>query len=182
MKHPCHLSESAIRDALAAAGGIITVAARELDVLRGALERYVLQHPDLLKLVDAERKKSTAQAEDVLSDEVDAGEPWAVKFVLKTLGKNRGYGKFAPRAVEPLPPDPEDMGDINRLKPEDRRRFEHLEAIFDGFPDGIRPPDPEFVQRLDKVYDDVQIAFASNHYNVRRAATQLGVTAEQLDE
>ena len=95
-------------------------------------------------------------------------------------GKKRGFGKCPAQPPAPLPPEPADPGDLGRLNPEQRKRFDLLLAMSAGFPDGIRPPDPEFIQRLDREIEEVRNAFATNHYNARRAAEKLGVTHEEL--
>ncbi|MGQ0635787.1 MAG: hypothetical protein ACT4QC_14345 [Planctomycetaceae bacterium] len=47
------------------------------------------------------RQRLLDNAEQGLDYHVEMQEPWAIKFVLKTLGKHRGYSE------RPLPPEPE---------------------------------------------------------------------------
>jgi hypothetical protein len=47
--------------------------------------------PDLRVLAKDRREFTIDKAEDKLEEAVDAGEGWAIKFTLATVGKRRGY-------------------------------------------------------------------------------------------
>jgi hypothetical protein len=84
-------SEEAVAEALRKCRGLLTLTARELDVSIRTVHNYLDRWPGLREVVAEEREKSLDMGELALFAAVTRGEPWAVKLLLKTLGKDRGY-------------------------------------------------------------------------------------------
>ena len=175
------LTEADVAAALHAAGGNISVAADALRMLRGDLDDIIKRRESLMKIVRDHREMIYEDAEVGLREAVDDHQGWAVVFVLKTLGKKRGYGKFIPRPDPPPQPEPSPI-DMSRLNPDQLKRHQFLSAIAAGHPDGIMPPVPEFVKQLDERCDEVKNAFIDCRYNTRKVAEKLGVSFEQFQE
>jgi hypothetical protein len=72
--------------------GLIGPAAADLGVTRQAVYNAMKRWPEL----DEARREARAFVVDVaegsLYRKASAGEPWAVQFALRTLGRDRGYG------------------------------------------------------------------------------------------
>ena len=77
----------AIRDA----SGILAGAARRLKCSRSTVSRYVRLHPCCRQARDEAREALLDLAEDKLAKHVRDGELGAIKFFLKTQGRDRGY-------------------------------------------------------------------------------------------
>jgi hypothetical protein len=181
MKTMKDYSESDIRKALTDVDGDVGETALQLDVLFGELLIFIQRRRDLLDLVEHLPQAIVEDAESVLSEAVDLDQGWAIHFTLRTVGKNFGWGKFPAKPIRFLPPAP-DPGDESNFDPDELKRYHFLENKAAGYADGIRLPDPEWLQRLNDSIDAIRTAFAKNRYNSRRAAAQLGVTHEQLQE
>lgn len=80
-----------VRDALAAAGGILGAAAQNLGIHRNTIQRYINRHPELQKVRDEATEAITDLAESKLISAIKKEYPWAICFYLKTKGKDRGY-------------------------------------------------------------------------------------------
>jgi hypothetical protein len=183
MKTMKDLSDSDISAALVEADGNVSVAAVALDVLRGELWNRIQQSRELLDVYQCQGQAVVEDAQTLLREGLQIGMPGYIKFVLRTLGRDRGYGKYPAKPLKVLPPNQEDEPvDLTRMKPEEARRFQYLANRAAGFEDGIRPPDPDWVQRLDQSVDAVRTAFARHRYNSRQAAAKLGVDHDQLQE
>jgi GTP cyclohydrolase II len=71
--------------------GNLSAVARSLKIARKTVYARI-QKSDLLKdAVEDARETILDEAEDALGAAIKKGEPWAVCFTLKTLGKKRGY-------------------------------------------------------------------------------------------
>jgi hypothetical protein len=182
MRNLRDLSETEITQALLEVDGDVGLTAINLGLLRGELWNYIRQRRELLDIVERRPKLIVEEAELVLTEALQHKKSWAIILTLRTLGKRRGWGRFTPQSVTLLPRKPDDPGDMARLSPEQRRQFDYFENKTLGYPDGVRPPDPDWVQKLDAQVDFVRSAFANNFYNSRLAAAQIGVTHEQLQE
>jgi hypothetical protein len=79
------------KKALADAHGLVTPAAEVLGVLRSTLYMRIQKNPSLRRVFDDARESMLDMAEQKLFDAMRSGDAWAVQFVLKTIGKNRGY-------------------------------------------------------------------------------------------
>lgn len=71
--------------------GNITLVADEFGVTRTAVYNLIRKRPTLQRILSDAREGCLDHAESALFAKVCEGEGWAVCFLLKTLGKNRGY-------------------------------------------------------------------------------------------
>lgn len=77
--------------AIKQAQGIKAVAARHLGCCRLTVDNYIKRHPTVAKAYQEQRDTLVDNAESQLIVKVDEGEWPAIKFILTTLGKDRGY-------------------------------------------------------------------------------------------
>jgi len=82
-----------IAQALKASMGNISLTARSLKCERGWLSRKIHKTPMLKAILDDQREGSIDNAESALNRAVVQGEGWAVCFLLKTIGRSRGYSE-----------------------------------------------------------------------------------------
>lgn len=80
-------------DALERARGIKAVAAKILGCTRQTVERYAKRYATVAQACRQARETLVDVAEGQLVKSVDAGEWPAVRYVLATLGKSRGYAE-----------------------------------------------------------------------------------------
>jgi len=78
-------------EALRAARGLISVAARRLGVSRRAVYNAIERHKVVAEALDEARETVIDTAEGQLFMHVANGNLKAVMFLLRTLGKSRGY-------------------------------------------------------------------------------------------
>lgn len=86
----CTLEE--VLEAVAAESGCVSRIAARLKVDPTTMYRYMQNWVSVKEAVNAWRLDTAYLAEGSLRDAVIAGDPWAVQFVLKTQGKDLGYG------------------------------------------------------------------------------------------
>jgi hypothetical protein len=85
--------------AAAARTGTLTAMARALGVSRATAARYAQRWPDVREALAAAREALVDLAEEQLRRAVEQGDLRVVLFVLRTLGRGRGYGPpLAPAA------------------------------------------------------------------------------------
>lgn len=78
--------------ALEKSAGMISVAARSLGCSRQTIYSYADKYPEVKRAIDEARTVMLDDAEHQLAIAVQRGDPWAIKFALKTLGTHgRGY-------------------------------------------------------------------------------------------
>lgn len=77
--------------ALRMAHGCVHAAARSLQCSPRTVWRYIKKYPAVRRARDEARNLRVDLAELRLDEAVQKGEAWAVCFLLKTLGKRRGY-------------------------------------------------------------------------------------------
>ena len=77
--------------AIVNSGGIITVIAERLQVQRNTLYAFMAKYPESRGMIQQEQDKILDVAEAKLIEQINRGEQWAVKFMLATKGKVRGY-------------------------------------------------------------------------------------------
>ena len=82
-----------VKQTLIETRGLITMAAKRLGCSRSTIYNYLNEHEELRETLEEARQLQVDMAESKLFDAVDRGEPWAVNTVLKTLGRDRGYGE-----------------------------------------------------------------------------------------
>jgi len=85
------ISKKRVKKAVEGSGGIVTIIARRLNRSRQQVYTYLEKYPDLKELVEEEREKIVDIAESKLIEKLKENKDWAISFVLKTLGKKRGY-------------------------------------------------------------------------------------------
>ena len=85
------LIEEDAMSALKLAEGNISSAAALLGVRRDQLWDFMLRGTMLLIILENMREELLDKAEQLLRKAVREGKGWAVCFLLKTLGKERGY-------------------------------------------------------------------------------------------
>jgi hypothetical protein len=71
---------------------MVYVAARQLGCSPTTLRARLAGEPALREVVETERELLIDDAELKLARAVEAGDPWAIQFFLKTQGRSRGYG------------------------------------------------------------------------------------------
>lgn len=89
-----------VRYALKACDGLISEAAKFLATTPATLSSYIDDNPQLKVTINEARGGLADLAERRLRDLVDAGKEQSVLFVMKTLGKDRGYGETASRQLD----------------------------------------------------------------------------------
>ncbi len=86
-----HHSLKEIKDMLEACHGAVYISAEKLDMSPSALYTRIRKSPDLRAVCDLFRGRLIDAAELKLEQAVKEGESWAISFVLRTLGRDRGY-------------------------------------------------------------------------------------------
>lgn len=81
-----------VEAALRRANGLIGPAAADLGVTRQTVYNAMKRWPALDDARRDARANVVDVAESALYRKAAAGEPWAVQFALRTLGRDRGYG------------------------------------------------------------------------------------------
>ena len=77
--------------AIPGTGGIITAIAKRVGCNWSTAQKYILNYPTVAAAWQDERESILDMGESSLFLKVKDGEAWAVKYLLSTLGKRRGY-------------------------------------------------------------------------------------------
>lgn len=77
--------------ALRSTHGLVHAAAKALGCSPRTIRRYVRRHPQVKEAAAEASELRLDLAELRLDQAVQAGEPWAICFLLKTKGKKRGF-------------------------------------------------------------------------------------------
>ena len=85
------LTMVAVKKALVNSYGNITMIAQKLQCERQTVYNWLEKYPELRLLMESEREKIVDLAESKLLINVNQGETSSIHFVLKTLGKSKGY-------------------------------------------------------------------------------------------
>lgn len=80
-----------ILDALEAAGGFVTIAAKKLNMSYQAVSERIKKDPELKKKKEEIDEGYKDFAESKLVVAIKNGESWAICFFLKCKAKDRGY-------------------------------------------------------------------------------------------
>jgi len=97
MGRPKVVSDKEIKDALIASGGVLALAVKEIkkatgkDVSRPALAQRCNRTAALQEHRQQAKEEVLDYAEHGLFAAVKAKAPWAIKYTLSRLGKERGY-------------------------------------------------------------------------------------------
>ncbi len=78
-------------DAVSRSSGNITGAARKLKCERSRIYKMIEEHPILKEVIARARETIIDQAEESLLKNIKEGNVTSIIFVLKTLGRSRGY-------------------------------------------------------------------------------------------
>jgi hypothetical protein len=84
-------TQETVISALRETRGMVTVAARHLQCSPQTIENYVQRHAVVAEAKRQEREAILDIGELALVKAVEKGEGWAVCFLLKTVGRDRGY-------------------------------------------------------------------------------------------
>jgi hypothetical protein len=85
-------SDKMIITALRDARGLVAPAAKALGCHEATIRNRVREVPAVREALQEARAALVDLAEQRLYEAVDAGESWAVALVVRTLGRDRGYG------------------------------------------------------------------------------------------
>ena len=85
------LSKKKVKDALTRTKGAVYLAARYLNCSHTAIYNYLKKYPDIQEIKNHFEEEAVDVGEHKLREAVLAGEPWAIKYLLSTKGKGRGY-------------------------------------------------------------------------------------------
>jgi hypothetical protein len=72
--------------------GLISYAAQRLACDQQTIRNYIRRHQTVRDALEEARGQIVDLGELRLFQAVDAGESWAVQFLLRTVGRDRGYG------------------------------------------------------------------------------------------
>jgi hypothetical protein len=84
-------TKAEVAKALRDARGTQVVAAELLGCTPATVLRYINRFPQLRQVIQAAVMRRVDQAEIGLDAAVLAGQPWAIRYTLDRLGKDRGY-------------------------------------------------------------------------------------------
>lgn len=114
------LEHDTVALAIVKCSGNLSAVARRFGVYRSSVQKLICKHEGLAELLADAREARLDDAEDALTLAIKAGEGWAVCFILKTLGKSRGYverqeltgadGRAIPVTFIEINRDPTDRG------------------------------------------------------------------------
>ena len=85
------LSKKLIEEALHKTKGAVYLAAKALGVSHSAVYNYINKYPCLQEVKDYYDNEMVDIAELGLRGAVEDEDPWAIKYLLSTKGKHRGY-------------------------------------------------------------------------------------------
>lgn len=112
--------------ALTKSRGIKAIAAHGLGCSRQTIDNYINRHPEIMRVYQEQRQTLIDVAEGQLVKKLDQGEWPAIKFVLTTLGRNRGYverkelmGAFVTANLQEMPREELVEFVVSRLAPPD---------------------------------------------------------------
>ena len=89
-----------VAEALRGGNGMLSVAAQILGCHRNTIYNYLKDHPELKDIVEECRETLVDEAEQILLKKVREEDIRCVMFVLRTLGRHRGYCSGAGYAAE----------------------------------------------------------------------------------
>jgi hypothetical protein len=89
-----------VRDALQHTRGMVTLAARQLGCDPDTVQKYCQRYPTVQQAKIDARAEMLDEAELRLWNAIQRGEPWAIAFCLRTLGRERGYTEGVAVTVE----------------------------------------------------------------------------------
>ncbi len=90
-----------VKEAITLSQGRVAEAARRLGVSHQSLYNWLNEDRDLREHLSDIREYELDKAESKLSEAVDRGDAWAIKFMLTCLGKSRGW-RYNDIKMDPL--------------------------------------------------------------------------------
>ena len=78
-------------DAIPGTGGIVTKIAEKVGCVWNTARKYIDTHPTVQQAYDDECERILDMAESALFKSISERDAWAVKYMLSTKGKARGY-------------------------------------------------------------------------------------------
>jgi hypothetical protein len=109
--------------------GLLVLTADELGCSRQTLYNYAERYPVVAAVLAEERERFVDLAEQGLYHHLEEKSPWAIALVLKTLGRERGYGDKGPT---PAPPS---LGEALDGNPEWYQLLATLHATLADYPE-----------------------------------------------
>src|SRR4029453_6715839 len=100
-----HYPEDQVIEALMATGGRIYLTAERLGCHANTVQNYIKRSPQVREALAHARGRRAPRAAGPPGQVDQAGEqgqPWAIVYTLKTLGKDRGYTTRMPDRQEPF--------------------------------------------------------------------------------
>lgn len=91
MSRPREITDEQIIAAIVAKKGMVYNAAKSLGASHMLIYGRMKTNPAIKEAIDEARGRVLDTAETKLFTAVQKGEPWAIAFTLKTIGKDRGY-------------------------------------------------------------------------------------------
>ena len=86
------IRKSDVEAALKRHHGLVGPAAADMGCTRMSIYNAMKRWPELEAVRDHARKMILDMGESALYRKAEAGEAWAVQFLLRTIGRERGYG------------------------------------------------------------------------------------------
>lgn len=80
-------------DAIPGTGGIITKIAAKVGCTWFTCKRYIEKFPKVKEAYEAECERVLDLAESKLIKHIEKGQAWAIKYILSTKGRKRGYSE-----------------------------------------------------------------------------------------
>jgi len=97
---PKRITKRALREALKAAGGIVSLAARRLGVDRRTVYYHLSRDRRLQEELETFRRLAVLMAEQVVFEALRKGDFEAARFVLRSLGARYGWSQRQSIALE----------------------------------------------------------------------------------
>jgi hypothetical protein len=91
MARPRRYTEAQVITALIHTRGMVHLAAKHLGCDPDTVQRYCHRYPRVQAAKEAQRGEMLDEAELHLWRAIQEGQPWAIVFCLRTLGRHRGY-------------------------------------------------------------------------------------------
>src|SRR3712207_3616561 len=99
---------SQVIDAIRTHHGLLVLAADALGCSRTTIYSYLERYPAVVEALADERERLVDVAVHGLYHHLEEEAPWAIALVLKTLGRERGFGERSAPAL-PRPYDADDV-------------------------------------------------------------------------
>jgi len=88
---PRKYTEKQVTDAVTGSSGNVSLISKKLGCSWTTANVYIKKYPKAVMALKDEKESILDSAEEQLRKQVNKGEGWAVKFILATIGKSRGY-------------------------------------------------------------------------------------------